>query len=81
MIENSSIKKIIEEKDTTEEEKNKISKYRNIFLMKQILPKEFVPKINQNKQKEYYLTSLFEVSKIPIYPSFISEKDEKYILV
>ena len=49
--------------------------------MKQIYSKEFVQELNnQNKQKEYYLTSLFEVSKIPIYPSFISEKDEKYIL-
>ena len=52
-----------------------------IYFLESKLLKEYIPKIeNKNKQNEYYLTSLFEISEIPIYPFYLSEKEEEYIL-
>lgn len=81
IIKDSKIIKIIEEKDTTEEEKKIRLVNTGIYFLESNLLKQYIPKIeNKNKQNEYYLTSLFEISEIPIYPSYISEEDEKYIL-
>ena len=80
-IENSKIIKIIEEKDTTKEEKKIKLVNTGIYFLESNLLKEYIPKIeNKNKQNEYYLTSLFEISEIPIYPFYLTEKEEQYIL-
>jgi bifunctional UDP-N-acetylglucosamine pyrophosphorylase/glucosamine-1-phosphate N-acetyltransferase len=80
-IHNSQIIKIIEEKDTDEEEKKIKLINTGIYYLNSNLLRKYIPKIqNKNKQNEYYLTSLFEISETPIYPLFMKNQNEKYIL-
>ena len=80
-IKDEKIIKIIEEKDATEDEKKINLVNTGIYYVESKLLKQFIPKINnKNKQNEYYLTSLFEISNIPIYPFYLLEEYEQYIL-
>ena len=73
IIKDSKIIKIIEEKDTTDKEQKIKLVNTGIYFLEGKLLKQSIPKIeNKNKQNEYYLTSLFEISKIPIYCSSFS---------
>jgi len=63
VIENSNVKKIVEQKDANEEELK--IKYVNagVYLFKSDVLKKYLPKLsNENAQKEYYLTDIIEMA-------------------
>ena len=83
MNENNEIIKIIEEKDTNNEEK-KINKINSgIYIIGSNDLKKYVLEIkNNNKQKEYYLTDIIEImnNNNKIIKGYMINKDEnKYI--
>jgi len=63
VIENNEVKKIVEQKDATDEEKK--IKYVNagVYLVKKEILEEFLPLLsNDNAQKEYYLTDIIDLA-------------------
>jgi len=63
VIENNEVKKIVEQKDATDEEKK--IKYVNagVYLVKKEILEEFLPLLsNDNAGKEYYLTDIIDLA-------------------
>jgi bifunctional UDP-N-acetylglucosamine pyrophosphorylase/glucosamine-1-phosphate N-acetyltransferase len=63
IIENSNVKKIVEEKDANEEEKAVTTVNAGVYAVDSKLLNEFIPKLeNNNAQKEYYLTDIVQMA-------------------
>ncbi|NPA81824.1 MAG: bifunctional UDP-N-acetylglucosamine diphosphorylase/glucosamine-1-phosphate N-acetyltransferase GlmU [Epsilonproteobacteria bacterium] len=81
VIKDGEVKKIVEEKDATEEEKKIKTVNAGVYLIKKELLEKFLPKLNNdNKQKEYYLTDIIELAKkegYKIAPLFVKEEHFK----
>ena len=63
VIENGEVKRIVEQKDASDEEKK--IKYVNagVYLIKKEILEEFLPLLNNdNAQKEYYLTDIIDLA-------------------
>ncbi len=62
VLDNEKVKKIIEEKDCTDEEKNINVVNTGMYIIKGVYLKRYIPLIkNDNNQKEYYLTDIIEM--------------------
>jgi bifunctional UDP-N-acetylglucosamine pyrophosphorylase/glucosamine-1-phosphate N-acetyltransferase len=63
VIENENVKKIVEQKDCTEEELKIPYVNAGVYLFKKEVLERYLPKIsNKNAQKEYYLTDIIEMA-------------------
>ncbi|GAX87371.1 bifunctional UDP-N-acetylglucosamine pyrophosphorylase/glucosamine-1-phosphate N-acetyltransferase [Lebetimonas natsushimae] len=63
LIENGNVKKIIEEKDASEEELKISYVNAGVYLIKTEVLEKYLPKLNNNNaQKEYYLTDIVEMA-------------------
>ncbi|WP_457564723.1 bifunctional UDP-N-acetylglucosamine diphosphorylase/glucosamine-1-phosphate N-acetyltransferase GlmU [Caminibacter sp.] len=63
VIENGNVKKIVEQKDCTQEELKIPYVNAGVYLIKGEVLKKYLPKLsNNNAQKEYYLTDIIEMA-------------------
>jgi len=63
VIENGVVKKIVEQKDATEEELKIPYVNAGVYLFKKEILQNYIPKLsNNNAQKEYYLTDVIEMA-------------------
>jgi bifunctional UDP-N-acetylglucosamine pyrophosphorylase/glucosamine-1-phosphate N-acetyltransferase len=63
VIENGNVKKIVEQKDCSEEELKIPYVNAGVYLFKKEVLEKYLPKIsNQNAQNEYYLTDIIEMA-------------------
>jgi len=63
VIENGNVKKIVEQKDCTEEELKIPYVNAGVYLFKKEVLERYLPKIsNKNAQNEYYLTDIIEMA-------------------
>jgi bifunctional UDP-N-acetylglucosamine pyrophosphorylase/glucosamine-1-phosphate N-acetyltransferase len=77
IIENQNIKKIVEQKDASENEKMCQSVNSGVYLFKKDILDRYIPQLNnQNSQNEYYLTDIIELAvrdNLVIAPVFVDE--------
>ncbi len=81
VIEDDSVKEIVEEKDCNLEQKDIKSVNAGVYCVKSELLSRYIPKIdNNNSQKEYYLTDIIKMAvdeeKI-VNPIFVEEEEFK----
>ncbi len=63
VIENGNVKKIVEQKDATEDELKIPYVNAGVYLFKKEVLEKYLPKLsNQNAQNEYYLTDIIEMA-------------------
>jgi bifunctional UDP-N-acetylglucosamine pyrophosphorylase/glucosamine-1-phosphate N-acetyltransferase len=81
VIENGDVKKIVEQKDCTEEELKIPYVNAGVYLFKKEVLEKYLPKIsNNNAQKEYYLTDIIEMAVndgLKVAAIEVNEKDFK----
>ena len=81
VIENGDVKKIVEQKDCTEEELKIPYVNAGVYLFKKEVLEKYLPKIsNNNAQNEYYLTDIIEMAVndgLKVAAIEVNEKDFK----
>ncbi len=81
VIENGEVVRIVEQKDANDDEKKINYVNAGIYLFKNDILAEYLPKLsNENAQKEYYLTDIIELAKndgFKIAPLFVKEENFK----
>ena len=81
VIENGEVIRIVEQKDANDDEKKINYVNAGIYLFKNDILAEYLPKLsNENAQKEYYLTDIVELAKndgFKIAPLFVKEENFK----
>ncbi len=81
VIENGEVKRIVEQKDANEDELKIKSVNAGIYLFKEEMLKNYLPKLsNDNAQEEYYLTDIIALAKndgYKIAPLFVKEENFK----
>ena len=81
VIENDEVIRIVEQKDANDDEKKINYVNAGIYLFKNDILAEYLPKLsNENAQKEYYLTDIVELAKndgFKIAPLFVKEENFK----
>lgn len=81
VIENEKIKKIVEQKDCTQDELQIKSANAGVYLFDTKFLLENLPKLNNNNaQKEYYITDLIELAikqNLVLKPLFVNEENFK----
>ena len=81
VIEDDEVKRIVEEKDASEDEKQIKVVNAGIYLFSNSILDKYLPKLsNENAQGEYYLTDVVELAKndgFKIAPLFVKEENFK----